>query len=312
VHYFVVTEYFMRSGYNQTHDSKVMDQLRKDIQLLTGPHEYAMMYNEPFKTSGSKSKTPNANPLIPLYWIQMALADCGRVHKVPAPILQGFAVQISQLSDQFWEMNKIDKTQFPLPYAQVVKVVLVVFVFLLAFVLQPLCKNLTEIMIAVIAMGFFGLDEVAEIMESPFGTDPNDINLRSYGRDLMLDLEMLYHGRTSQVDTIYSDENEFSFEHVLKGGSFESEMENCIFEKHQSDLGVFSGRLTRMKTFAIDEDVENFSVHRSSSKLSGIVEDEYKYPARRFHRDMDPSQAEQECPHRLPNAVSFADEDHLV
>jgi len=75
-------------------------------------------------------------------------------------------------------MDKIDKSQFPFPYAQLVKILCTLFVFTLPFVLHEECGHLTEVIVFIIAMGFFGLDETAEMMESPFGVDPNGWILR--------------------------------------------------------------------------------------------------------------------------------------
>ena len=63
-----------------------------------------------------------------------------------------------------------------------------------------------EFVCLLIALGFFGLDEVAEILESPFGNDPNDIDLMSYATDLVADLELMHllWGRsTSQNPSSY-------------------------------------------------------------------------------------------------------------
>merc|ERR1712107_15564 len=116
----------------------------------------------------------------------------------------------------FWEMNQIDKTQFPFPYAQVTKLIMLLYINILPFVLQPQLQNLTEIMMALIAMGFYGLDEVAEILESPFGDDPNDVDLKEYGYELMTDLELIYKGRDRQLDTVFDDEHELEFNNLLK------------------------------------------------------------------------------------------------
>merc|ERR1711881_724716 len=65
--------------------------------------------------------------------------------------------------------------------------------------------------------GFFSMDEVGEILESPFGNDPNDINLRRYGRRLLIDLDMVYHSKDMQLDTVYANEDDFSFSQIIDG-----------------------------------------------------------------------------------------------
>jgi len=46
-----------------------------------------------------------------------------------------------------------------------------------------------------IAIGFFGCEEVAEILGCPFGTDDNDIDLKFYGKWLLKDLEVIWKAR---------------------------------------------------------------------------------------------------------------------
>jgi len=114
-------------------------------------------------------------------------------------------------------MNKIDKTQFPLPYAQLVKILILLYVFMNPFRLVHVCGNLTPGVAVIVALGFFGMDEVGEILESPFGNDPNDINLRKYGRKLLIDLDMVYHAKNMKLDTVFACEDDFSFGKIIDG-----------------------------------------------------------------------------------------------
>merc|ERR1712070_917781 len=107
---------------------------------------------------------------------------------------------IAQLEKEFYSMNRIDKIQFPLPYAQIVKLLCLFWVFSLPFVLVPSCGRFTPAFMILISIGFFGLDEGAEVLESPFGDDPNDIDLKSFGNNLVKDLELVYHARNHQAD----------------------------------------------------------------------------------------------------------------
>jgi hypothetical protein len=227
-----------------------MDQLREDIRLLAGPAEYRMLYGEQAsdRIPGSVSKCTHAKPIVVLYWIQIAITRCAKSHGVPGPIVNGFATKISSMGDQFWAMNKIDKTQFPFPYAQVVKILCTLFVFTLPFSLHSRTGDLTEIFVAIIAMGFFGLDETAEMMESPFGVDPNALDLKASGRELMFDMEMMYHGRNTQLDTVFAfgDENELNFQQVLRANSCRRKcqlrQQEQELDQQEAFMKVFSGR----------------------------------------------------------------------
>lgn len=69
----------------------------------------------------------------------------------------------------------------------------------------------------------------------------------------MADMEMMYHGRNSQLDTVFNgDEDELSFERVLReGGSRistrqssrrQSKMDNDYVVHHEEFMRVFSGK----------------------------------------------------------------------
>ena len=70
----------------------------------------------------------------------------------------------------FRNLNKIDKTQFPFPYCQIVKLLLIIWLFTVPFILAESVGWATPLVMPFIALGFCGLDEVAENIESPFGT----------------------------------------------------------------------------------------------------------------------------------------------
>merc|ERR1719265_1835843 len=90
-----------------------------------------------------------------------------------------------------------------------------------------------------VATGFYGLDEVAEILESPFGNDPNDIDLRDYGQNLLTDIELFYHGREMQLDTIFNDEVDVEFRSLMRQSTRERHAARMdSLRKHVSDTNL--------------------------------------------------------------------------
>jgi len=134
-----------------------------------------------------------------------------RVHGLAAH----YVSSINALMGEFWGMNTIDKTQFPLPYAQIVKVLCLIYVYSWPFFMVSGSRYYTPVLAMLLALGFFGLDEVAEILQSPFGNDPNDIQLSDHGTLLMQDLELMFHGRETQLDTVFAEDADVNFSALL-------------------------------------------------------------------------------------------------
>ena len=119
-YYVVVLEYFQRTGTNQTNAASQMDNLRHDVAALAGDHEWTVLYpGEGKGTAGSKSAHRHTRPTIILFWISLSLRQILDHQALEPPIMNGVLNQLTQVSACFWNMDKIDKTQFPFPYTQV-------------------------------------------------------------------------------------------------------------------------------------------------------------------------------------------------
>lgn len=217
LYYFVVREYFQRSGVNATRNDKAKDRLRDEIRALTGGGEFSVLYpGEDVLTKGSASKHGHTRPTIILFWISLCLRKVLDHEAIEPPLMASLVGQISGIGSQFAAMDQIDKTQFPLPYAQIVKWLVLFFLSLLPFTLAEKCGWMTPVFTAFATIGFFGLDEVAEILESPFGNDPNDINIKECGADLMNDLELMSRSRDFRLDSVFAVDEAVDFSQQLK------------------------------------------------------------------------------------------------
>ncbi|CAE8720588.1 unnamed protein product, partial [Polarella glacialis] len=241
LYYYVMIENFQRTGANQTMSVKVQDALRNDIRHLTGPKEFAMLFpNEDVKTSGSDSIYTAANPSIVLFWITVVVGNAIKEQAVPPPIGAAVLGHIHSLGTAFFGMERIDKTQFALPYAQIVKLLSLVFVGSLPFIVVKQSGNATYFISLLATIGFFGLDQVAEILESPFGQDANDIQLRDYGESLMQDLEVMYRARDMELDTVITGDDDINFQEILNkhspGGLVRSKSKLSRHSMHHNSL----------------------------------------------------------------------------
>lgn len=197
LHFFVVLEFFQRTGSNATTDKEAQDQLRDDIRSVATPEEMKRLYPDenPDARGSECTKNPAANSALVMFWVQMTVDRVQNAEACNASSWSIFNEQLAGLMQNVQAMNKIDKTQFPLPYAQIVKILMVVFIHMLPFLIVEDCGLFTLVVVGIVSLGFYGLDEVAEILESPFGNDPNDIDLRAECLGLMSDISMFYNER---------------------------------------------------------------------------------------------------------------------
>jgi predicted membrane chloride channel (bestrophin family) len=196
LYFFVVIEHFLRNPKGEeTEPPEQLNLLRSDIETYCMDDEFQSLYPGTKRgTPGSEAEQRTANPVIVLYWMQLILRKAVEDSLIMAnPVLGVMMNGVSQLEKHFYSMEKIDKLQFPFPYAQVVKILVVVYVFVFPFTIAKACGLLTMPITLLVSIGFFGLDAVAEILESPFSTDPNAINLRDFTDNLMRDIDIMFY-----------------------------------------------------------------------------------------------------------------------
>eukprot|EP00295_Goniomonas_pacifica_P008752 CAMPEP_0175821878 /NCGR_PEP_ID=MMETSP0107_2-20121207/9380_1 /TAXON_ID=195067 ORGANISM="Goniomonas pacifica, Strain CCMP1869" /NCGR_SAMPLE_ID=MMETSP0107_2 /ASSEMBLY_ACC=CAM_ASM_000203 /LENGTH=428 /DNA_ID=CAMNT_0017134307 /DNA_START=171 /DNA_END=1457 /DNA_ORIENTATION=+ len=104
---------------------------------------------------------------------------------VPAPILSRVYQTISDGMTANSQAQKISKTPFPFPYAQLVTVLVLFFTISAPLIISTLVDNILLICLFsfLTTMGSSALDEVAKEIEDPFGFDPNDLPLSIFQQE---------------------------------------------------------------------------------------------------------------------------------
>merc|ERR1719473_208652 len=195
--WYILTEYLQRSGAHEVDEDEIKNTLRARIHSLLYVDEVRLLYPDDAEIrSGVDSLNPYANPqqvLVMMQHIVFAIYREGGIS--PPPILSSALNSINGLDRAFWSMEKLDKVLFPLPYNQIVKLLILTFTFLTPFTMVPACGWATPLIMFFVALGFFGLDEAAEVLEQPFGTDPNQVDLNLHAEMFARDVELCYRAR---------------------------------------------------------------------------------------------------------------------
>lgn len=151
--------------------------------------EYRIKMSE--MASGGQSYH-RGKPLVCLQWIMETVSNACDEGRLGPMRLQTMDTNINCMMKAFNGMAKIDEMLFPFPYAQLVKVFEFIFCITLPFALYGSMGNYTPAIMALTVIGFYGIDAVGEILEDPFGCNPNDLNLDTMGDGLWHDIDMFF------------------------------------------------------------------------------------------------------------------------
>ena len=85
------------------------------------------------------------------------------------------AEALDQLLEAFQGMHRVHSVYLPLPYCQLLKIVMLCWVFSLPFVLVKEVGNFLPFIMFLVGISFFGIDQVGAELEGPYGIDDNDL-----------------------------------------------------------------------------------------------------------------------------------------
>jgi putative membrane protein len=218
-YWFVIIEYLQRSGAHEVSDKAELDLLRSRIHSLLHVDEIRLLYpDDESIVCGSASRNAYANPQLILCIQKQILMQIYKEGGIaPPPILSQSLSALNGCDRAFWGMEKLDKVLFPLPYNQIVKILILTFTFLTPFTIVTACGWATPLIMFFVALGFFGLDEAAEVLEQPFGNDPNQVDLRQHALEFASDAELMYHSRDAQRKIAFCPEGDCDFSKLYAG-----------------------------------------------------------------------------------------------
>ena len=135
--------------------------------------------------------TTRGTVLLCIQWIMQTLSAANQAGRINNTHLLAMDTNVNELMKAFNAIDRIDKMLFPFPYAQLVKVFLFFFCFSLPFYVHATYGTSTTFGVSILTtIGYFGIDEVSELLEDPFGTDKCDLPLDAMGIGLYRDINL--------------------------------------------------------------------------------------------------------------------------
>jgi putative membrane protein len=109
----------------------------------------------------------------------------GWISDLHLPVLEG---TLKELTDFQGGCERIQNTPFPFVYSVLLHQIVAFYCFFLTFGIFDVVGLMTPVVVMLIAHAFFGLDEIGEEIEDPFGTQPNHLPLDAICRTIEINL----------------------------------------------------------------------------------------------------------------------------
>ncbi|KAF4697953.1 Zinc finger, RAN-binding domain containing 2, partial [Perkinsus olseni] len=122
-------------------------------------------------------------PLVVAGWIteEITRACLDGLLLIPPPILSRCYQEVSNGMLGYNQAFKVSLVPFPFPFAQMLALLLVVFLLILPMMVLRMTQSaaLSPILSFFCLLGYWGLNEIAVELENPFGDDDNDLPLEA-------------------------------------------------------------------------------------------------------------------------------------
>jgi putative membrane protein len=107
--------------------------------------------------------------------------------------------QLSKLVDAQGGCEKIRKTPLPFVYVVMLKQLILVYLLTLPFAVGEECGWWSPVVMAIVSLGLFGMEEASVETEDPFGTDDNCLDMETYTLTITRDTGQMAAGKSAQT-----------------------------------------------------------------------------------------------------------------
>lgn len=152
-----------------------------------------------------------------MYWILHSLSDASSMLSIAPPIQSRMYQELSNGMLGYSNVLKIADVPFPFPHAQIMMILLVVWMVFLPIFMMSFTRNWVAgpILAGLLAMATWCMNELAIELEDPFGLDANDLSMQDFHVRFMEGI-MEISQTTENMETVYNDEFARTLERVTK------------------------------------------------------------------------------------------------
>ncbi len=166
--------------------------LRRSLQGNVDMHETDVFLPDELRRQAERfGNPPTAVAFAISAWIEREY----RNGQLDSQLVRHMEDQLSKLVDAQGACEKIRKTPLPFVYVVMIKQLIVVYLLTLPFAVGRECGWWSPVVMAIVALGLFGMEEASVETEDPFGTDDNCLDMVTYTLTITRDTGQMAAGK---------------------------------------------------------------------------------------------------------------------
>ena len=122
-----------------------------------------------------------------------------RAGQLEAQLVRHMEDQLANLVNAQGTCEKIRKTPLPFVYVVMIKQLILVYLLTLPFAVGNICGWWSPVVMALVALGLFGMEEASVETEDPFGTDENCLDMEVYTMTVARDTGQMASGKAAHL-----------------------------------------------------------------------------------------------------------------
>jgi putative membrane protein len=119
-------------------------------------------------------------PTAVAFAISQWIEDQYRQGALESQLVRHMEDQLSKMIDAQGSCEKIRKTPMPFVYVVMIKQLILVYLLTLPFAVSRHCGWWSPVVMAIVSLGLFGIEEASVEIEDPFGIDENCLDMVTY------------------------------------------------------------------------------------------------------------------------------------
>lgn len=119
------------------------------------------------------------------------IARYQKLGQIDSQLVRHLEDQLSKLVDSQGGCEKIRKTPLPFVYVVMIKQLILVYLATLPIAVGNRCGWWSPVLVAIVSLGLFGMEEASVETEDPFGTDENCLDMVTYTLGITRDVGQL-------------------------------------------------------------------------------------------------------------------------